>query len=383
MKKVGYSYWGFLADIKLDANYNELSTPDGNAFYSWSIIHELQQRGYDVLTIMPDRDQYAINKFDKDAFSAWATDKRYNAYKDCTHLSYGIIDTYEDIFTVWDECKLYECEFILHEWRMLIPGRNDLGSKNLDTWQPDYFLQSCLLQYCQFHNIKLFIFDLDYKLTLSDIKDINNMTVLELGNKWKNSSVNAQTVYIPFDFSEINEFAPSSINKKQYDLVYVGNRYERDWCIDKYIPENMDKCMIYGNWKEAGRDSETKWPLLKFGKRLQLRDMHDAYDSAICTILLAKHEYCQYHFMTARIIETIFYGCIPLFIREYGDNTIKKFAGKYANLLTVKSKSDVIKKINVLKHDQPLYNDILNYLRHRLNKMDAIYFINKLLEENK
>ena len=42
---VGYSYWGFLGDKKLDEKFNEVSTPDGNAFYSWSIIREIQKRG--------------------------------------------------------------------------------------------------------------------------------------------------------------------------------------------------------------------------------------------------------------------------------------------------------------------------------------------------
>ena len=380
MKKVGYSYWGFLADIKLDSNYNELSTPDGNAFYSWSIIYNLLINGYDVVTIMPNRDKYAVAKYGKNAFLAWLTDKRYSAYHCSISLSYDHYNMLE-VFDVWDKDKLYECDFIIHEWRMLIPGRNDFASKDIVNWQPDYFLQECLLQYCDMHNIKLFIFDLDYKLSESDISHMKNVTVLELGNKWKDSSLKSMTVYIPFDFSGINEFTPSPVNERQYDLVYIGNRYERDWCIDKYIPEDMENCIIYGNWKESGRDSEARWPLLKFGKRLQLRDMHDAYDSAICTILLAKQEYCQYHFMTARIIEAIFYGCVPLFIREYGDNTIKKFAGKYANLLTVKSKSDVVKKINTLKHSETLYADVIQYLRNRLNKMDVSYFINQLLED--
>jgi hypothetical protein len=208
-----------------------------------------------------------------------------------------------------------------------------------------------------------------------------NVTILELGDKWQTENINAKTVYIPFDFTNIDEFTPSAVNKRQYDLVYIGNRYERDWCISKYIPETLDNCIIYGNWKESGRDSETKWPLLKFGKRLQLRDMHDAYDSAVCTILFAKEDYCKYHFMTARIIEAIFYGCVPLFIEEYGDKTIQEFAGQYANLLTVVSKFDVIYKINILKNDQALYTEVLTYLRQRLNKMDVSNFVNILLEE--
>ena len=34
LPKVGYSYWGFLGDVKMNSNCDIISTPDGNAFYS-------------------------------------------------------------------------------------------------------------------------------------------------------------------------------------------------------------------------------------------------------------------------------------------------------------------------------------------------------------
>ena len=46
--------------------------------------------------------------------------------------------------------------------------------------------------------------------------------------------------------------------------------------------------------------------------------------------------------MTARIIEAVFYGCVPLFIEEYGEDCIKKYAGIYSQDLTVSTKSDII-----------------------------------------
>ena len=79
-KKVGYSFWGFLADIKMDKDLRILSTPDGNAFYSWSIIKELQSREYTVINVMPDRDYPAVDNFTNFAFSSFAMEDRYNAY---------------------------------------------------------------------------------------------------------------------------------------------------------------------------------------------------------------------------------------------------------------------------------------------------------------
>lgn len=371
---IGYSYWGFLADIKMNDKLEQLSTPDGNAFYSWSIIRELQSRGHNVTSIMPDRDQFAVNHLHKDAFSSWITDDRYNAYIKMNHINYPKAlnhVTFVDIKYLWDFYGLNEYDYIIHEWRMPIKGRNTLDAKNNNDWQPDLFLQDCLLKYCQLYNIKLFIFDLDYKLNVSDIINYDNIDIIELGTKWSNSKV-----YIPFGFDHINEFPIISKENRKYDLIYIGNRYERDWCIDKYISEDAN-CIIHGNWQEGGRDSVNRWPNLTFGKRLQTSEMHGAYSNALCTILLAKKEYCNYHFMTARLIESIFYGTVPFFIEEYGKETIKEYAGEYADFLTVRNKNDVLEKIDTLKIRGD-YEKIIDYLRSYLSKMDAAYFINAL-----
>ena len=66
--KVGYSYWGFLGDDKYNSKNELVSTPDGNAFYSWSIIKAFQKLGYEVVSVMPDRDIYGWTKYGEDLF---------------------------------------------------------------------------------------------------------------------------------------------------------------------------------------------------------------------------------------------------------------------------------------------------------------------------
>lgn len=382
--RIGYSFWGFLADVKMNKEYEEISTPDGNAFYSWSIIRELQKRGYEVVSIMPDRDKYAVEKLKDMAFNAWATKERYEAYFNMNHIEYEesnlIFENEKIVFNLWDELRLYNLDYIIHEWRMKIPGRNDVNLMVKESkWQPDYFLQKCLIKYCIKRNIKLFIFDLDYKLSeeIVDLLSNKDITILELGDKWKNI-LNTEKVYIPFSFDKIDNFVIKPVKERSNNLVYVGNRYERDWCIDKYFPEYLSKCSVYGNWKESGRDSETKWPYINFKERLQTKDMYDVYSNSVCTILFAKEEYCKYGFMTARVIESVFYGTIPLFIREYGEDVIKEYAGEYASLLTVNGKEDVADKILFFKYNELLYNEIILYLRKRLSFMDVNNFVQVL-----
>lgn len=376
---IGYSFWGFLGDKKYDSLGGEISTPDGNAFYSWSIISELQRKGHSVFNLMPDRDYpgYVLNG--KKLFDSWLSYQRnciYNRLNPDLQLCVGN----------WKQrAEDLKClDYVLLEWRFEIPGRNSLHEEIDSNWQPDYFIQDKILKICKKDEVKVVVFDLDYKLTLEDIKKYDIKYIIELGNKWSKmkqtkpqilNGVSIKKVYIPFDFNHIDYF---DIVFPQDNLVYVGNRYERDWCIDKYIPEDLEKVTVYGNWKESNRDSEERWPKINFGKRLQTSEMRDVYCKSTATILLAKEEYCKQGFMTARLIEAIFYGTVPFFIEEFGKETIKTYTGKYYDFLTVSSKDDLKNKIAQLNASPVLRWEIIKYLRMFLRFMDVKYFVNDI-----
>lgn len=389
--RVGYSYWGFLGDEKYGDDCRLLSTPDGNAFYSWSIINKLQQDGCEVIGIMPDRDEPGFRFMNTDLFSAWCKSTRLNSYLSMNHIEYGGLFDYKNrkwltqdaLMNFFDIYDVNKFDVILHEWRMPIPGRNTNEDFYNEDWQPDLFIQETLIKYCIDNNVKLVLFDLDYKISDSQAHDFaygtNNVYIFELGNKWKNlvfeTDGKCRKVYIPFDFRYINQFRL----KSHFDdkLVYVGNRYERDWCIDKYV-KDVPAVKVYGNWLEGNRDSDKQWPNITFGKRLQTKDMHDVYSNSATTILLAKRDYCENNFMTARILEAIFYGCVPLFIEEYGEKCIQFYAGAYKDLLTVRNCDDVIDISNELFEDSILRNNIVSYLRMHLSFMDVTGFVKQL-----
>lgn len=391
--KIGYSYWGYLGDTKYDEKGNIASTPDGNAIYSWSIINKLIKDGHEVFQVMPNRDNIGLAKEGKLLFSAWCTNQRYDAlmkmrkmYKVDTDWSSMFR---EKLFNIWYDKGLADCDIILHEWRMLVPGRN-----NDKSIQPDYFIQYLLFEFCALNKIPVIIFDLDYKVTPEEINKLpgcEHIWLFELGYKW-NKFQQARHVEIPFDFDYINTFPLSNEScyygeGKKDNLVYIGNRYERDWCIDKYIPTEISGVTVYGNWLESNRDSKDKWPNITFGPRVQTYDMPGIYQNSIATILLAKKEYLDNKFMTARIIEAVFYGCVPLFIEEYGEECIYRYAGTYAKDLTVSSKSDIINIIYYLRYNESYRKNVLSYLRERLRFMDVKYFVDNiydvLQEENR
>ena len=386
-KKVGYSFWGFLGDVKFDPYARCVtSTPDGNATYSWSIINAFADAGYDVIRVMPDRDATGVEVLGKELlFNSFARDKRIMAYESMlqsigSKANYSSMSMYE-VFEAWNKVHLYEADAILHEWRMEVPSRNDYASRSElgRKWQPDLFIQDCLIEYCSKNDIKLVVFDLDYKLSRDDIDELGSkvdLSILELGDKWS-AKYFAKHVEIPLDFTAITEFEPKAnvLDK----VVYIGSRYERDWCIDKYI-EEAGQVAVYGNWLEGGRDSANRWPDIDFRRRLQVCELPKVYQDSATTVLLAKEDYCRYSFMTMRILEAVWFGCVPLFIEEYGTETIAKYAGDFASMLIVRSAEEVETKAEALFNSLHNRQVIISYMRNHLVFMHARNFVNTFFD---
>lgn len=349
---IGYSYWGFLGDYKLGPDGKELSTPDGNAFYSWCIIKKLQELGHSVYLIMPDRDINGYTLMGRKLFNAWLRDERASAYENTLKC-----------------VNIKSLDFIIAEWRFKIEGRN-FGP---DATQPDYYIQDKMLKEAKKNNIPVIVFDLDYKLAVDDINEYGIQSIIELGDKWQGKL--CKRVEIPFDFRHINYFKPSM---KTSGTVYVGNRYERDASVDKYLAK-LRNCTVYGNWEEAGRNSSSKWPNIKFCDRIPARQMRSAYENKTTTVLLAKDGYYRQGFMTARILEAIFYGVVPLFPEEFGEEIIKKYAGECALELTVSDCLDVLAVTENFTAEQEYKLEVIEYLREHLKFMDVSYFVDTVL----
>lgn len=387
--KVGYSYWGFLGDYKFDEDKDLVSTPDGNAFYSSSIIHSLQKAGYEVIQVMPDRDMPGYDSMRDFLFSSWGTSMRSSAYRNMTKNYVqkdpfmSVSDYFDELRNFWDEHKLFESKFIIHEYRFCIKGRNDPLSFQYGEYgfQPDYLIQLELFNYCIKHGVFVYIFDLDYKLDeaiLDKLKaDGLKFKVVELGNKWAWRGDEALRVQIPFDWDVMLEEADIySVFSKSKSICYVGNRYERDETVYKYLDPigNVD---VYGKWLHGDVDFSG----LIFHGRVHVPQMKEAYRTHMATLLMAKREYYEHEFMTARILEAVFYGCVPFFAEEYGDDVIEMYAGIFSNLLKVRSAEELMTKTRMLEEDRELASHVLCYFVSHLGFMSSDKFV-EILEEN-
>lgn len=390
--KAGYSYWGYLGDYKFDTYGNLASTPDGNAFYSTSVIVGLLFRGFEVIQVMPDRDRHGYCKFGDLLFNSWGHSMRSTAY-DCmkknpvemggSAFEHSLTKKfYEDIEAYWYRSGLDEADFILHEWRFPIAGRNTSEAFYRDyiDFQPDLRIQDMLIDFCAKNNVQLVIFDLDYKMTNDDYDALKRMAInfkiIELGHAYENGAIdNGYHVEIPFNWNVMMTEYNDNTSHKEDDIIYVGNQYERDESFKKYFGNT--RAAIYGKWFKDLDD----YKQCAFFGRIHPAQIPAAYSKALATVLIAKPEYYRNSFMTARILEAVFYGTVPFFAEEYGSDTIAKYAGDFASFLVVNDGDDLQRKVELLKiEDYSLYRSMLSYLRCHLRFMSASNFVDRLLE---
>lgn len=358
-RMVGYSYWGYLGDFKVGPDMKPASTPDGNAFYSTSIIAELQSRNVEVIQVMPDRDRFAYGVVGDCLFSSWGSKIRSGAYKEMTTNPISI--PYADklfglgLTIFWNSVCLNKADYIIHEWRFEIPGRNDDDTRvnHPSSYQPDLWVQNLLIDYCINNKIKMFIFDLDYKLTVNDVDYLLrrglDFCILDLGLKWTKLLNRDLCLHVdlPFNANIMFDEDPAKMQKK-LNFCYIGNRYERDQSFEKYFGENS-RYDIFGKWIDGEKD----YPHCKFHGRIQSNELKKVYNSSVATLLVAKPEYYEHGFMTARILEALCFGCLPLFAEEYGANLIESYCGDktIASLLTVHSADDLSYSVDIFSYN--------------------------------
>lgn len=350
---IGYSFWGHLADYRVKDG-QLISTPDGNASYSWSIVNELTKRGHTVYRMMPDRDYELVTQMGIQAFKSFAMYKRMQAYRDLIPVRPGQVLPHLDV--------------LLHEWRMPIRGRNTAEMIGQEGYQPDFHIQEELLNFYA-DETNIVAMDLDYAMRPSD--DRWATKVVELG--WKRDY--DSHVEIPFDFSCIDEF---KCRPAELKICYIGNRYGRDAEFDKYLGQLALHTNIavdcWGNWLQKP-DSVTRFPRVRFHDRAHPSKFREIYGSSAVTPLILRPDYNEYGFMTARIWECALFGSIPVLPREF-----RSPVHYLPDELIVDSWEDVA-RLARKAYDNPIWRQqTLHQVRDQLSFMDVSNFVDRILE---
>lgn len=358
--RLGYSYWGFLGDYKMDADGNELSTPDGNATYGWSIIHEAQRRGWLVFSLQEDRDIHAWRKMGPDLFGAFSKEKRTAAYNNMYKM---------------DGTELPDLDVVLVEWRFPIPGRNTPDVKGQPGYQRDLECQERILYHYLNKGVPVILWDLDHKILPSDEAKWAPTAIFETSVTPRRQLIDRIRVEPPFVINDLMQHKTLSANPFN-KLVYVGSRYERDDVITEYIKPASDKwpfhVRFYGNWLKTVEECRKLWPRVDYNDRITTRDFRKVYGEAVACPLLAKRSYIETGFITPRPWEALLFGTLPVGISQ------AKGIDQYC-LFTARDGEDMIQAVEHMKEIR--YED-RHRLReehcHRLLFMDVSNFVNEI-----
>jgi hypothetical protein len=300
--RLGYSFWGFLGDMKLDKNGNPFSSPDGNASYSWSIIWGAQQRGWDVFSMQQDRDVPGYMIYDFRNFSAFCQKERLEAW-----LQTG--DTFGQ--------DLPDLDVLLVEWRWPIAGRNCGVSKTDPMYQPDLDRQTQLLEHYSQMGTRIILWDLDHKLSVEDELAWPDATIFETSVAPRRLTRERVRVEPPILVDRLLDL-PTLPHDPARKLVYVGNRYERDDVIDEFIVPVSNKfpsqVEFWGNWTKEPTASECRrmWPNISYNGRVTTKEFRRVLSDAVACPLLAKRSYLETGFITPRPWEALMFGTIPI-----------------------------------------------------------------------
>lgn len=384
--RLGYSFWGFLADRKVEGGA-EVSTPDGNAAYSWSILWEAQRRGWTTYLMQRNRDRELYSLTDgRGMFDAFSPQKRAQAY----HGARRTVDV-GDPFP--------ELDVLLLEWRFPILGRNcDLapvdsaaaravaGTDRSPAYrydparhQPDLGRQLSLIEHYA-GKIPIVVWDLDHKLTLEEERKmaewfrLGPAAIFETSFQpreqvWKRTRVEPPTVVA--DLLQ-HPTLPADPARK---LVYVGSRYERDDVIDEWIDPVAARfpgqVFFYGKWPA---DSATRWPGIVFKDRIGMGGFRAAYGAAVACPLLAKRSYMKTGFVTPRLWEALLFGTLPIGLASHNE------IGRYLDTAMIaRDGGDMAHLVRWLSDVETSTRD--RWRRRaieRLEFMDARHFVNAL-----
>ncbi len=358
--RIGYLFRGFLGDVKMDANGNELSTPDGNATYSWSIEHECNRRGYKLIPLGPNLDAPAAERLGHGIFEAFSWGWRSPSY----------VRMLQNGWTKLSDKTFPELDLVLIEWRWPIPGRNTPEDKGTIGYQNDLERQGEVIRHYSEKGTPIIVWDLDHKLQWKDLPS-NDFKVIETSVSPGpfRTRVEPPTVIDHLLQHKMVDRMPT------HHLGYIGSRYERDETIDEWIkpitPMHTHRAKFWGKWEPA-EECKARWPGVTFAGRIGVKGFYEAYSKVAVVPLLAKDSYYKTGFITPRPWEAILFGTIPVGLKCHLG--IEQYTAHVAQ-----DAEDLLEIARGIRSMAPIRREVLREeAAHRLSHMDVRNFVDVL-----
>ncbi len=302
--RIGYCFRGYLADVKLDAHGDEVSAPDGNATYSWTIEDECERRRHQMIPLGPNLDAPAASLLGAAAFGAFSGRRRALSYERMLRRGW----------TKGSDRKFPQIDLLLLEWRWPIPGKNTTQDIGRTWYQNDLTRQEEVLRHYTDRGVPVVAWDLDQKMTPDDEKRWGISRIIETSVSAP-MRTNCHRVEPPCRADDLLQH-PIDRRIPHYHIGYVGSRYERDDVIDEWISpiakvNNSHRIRFWGKWEPAAEVAE-RWPGVSFCDRIGAKDLRDAYSRVAIVPLLGKRRYLETGFVTPRPWEAVLFGSVPV-----------------------------------------------------------------------
>jgi hypothetical protein len=266
---IGYSFWGFLGAGILD-------TPDGGRSHRSPLIDGLRERGHEVVFLQANRD--------------------------LTEAGLDLTSIYR-----WD-LGLPAIDALFLEWRWPIPRRNTTvcGSRGHTC---DLHRQQQLLSHYTGRGTPTLLWDKDRQLPAAHpLRRQRNVRVAEPA---LHPTAGAVSLRFPVPDRLLDDADPGALAASPRDLplVYVGNQYDRDDALDRYLAPAARQLphLIAGKWPRTGR-----WPDLTFVGRVPYANVTSLHQRSLATVLLLPDRYAAVGHVTQRLFEAVLAGCLPL-----------------------------------------------------------------------
>lgn len=362
--RIGYLFRGFLGDVKLAQDGSEVSSPDGNATYSWSIEHECERRGYKLIPLGPNLDAPAAGALGEALFSSFSQRKRSLSYERMLIRGWSRLS----------DVRLPDLDMVLIEWRWPIPGRNTPEHRGMPGYQNDLERQRGVLYHYLNLGVPVVLWDLDHKLTRADLDAWGKgMRVIETSARPRveTGAVRVEPPFVTIDLlqHDIDERKPT------HHLGYIGSRYERDETIDRWIgpiaPRGSHRVKFWGKWEPVD-EVRARWPGISFAGRIGVRGFRDAYSRIAAVPLLAKQSYYESGFITPRVWEAVLFGSTPiglachLGVHQYAQRVVGDAAGLLEQATQIRNVSPIRRRV------------IREEAAHMLSHMDVRHFVDVL-----
>ncbi|GGM23362.1 hypothetical protein ACFFX1_10585 [Dactylosporangium sucinum] len=271
--RIGYSMWGFLGAGVVD-------TPDGARSYRRSVVDGLRGAGHDVVFLQRNRDRNEAS------------------------------DPVPDFR--WDD-GLPPLDALVLEWRWRLPGRNDTPCGSVGH-TCDLHRQTQLVEhYTRTAGTPTLLWDLDRQLQPDDpVRDLPNVVVADFALRQEPGVVSLPCPVPDVLLDTADPAALAALNRPT-DLVYVGNRYDRDPAFDKYFAPAARQLAheVAGKWTGVEH-----WPHVRFTGRVAYPDVVRIHRRSLATVLLMPYRYASVAAMSSRLFEAVTAGCVPLATAE-------------------------------------------------------------------